>query len=127
MNYHRFTVAARTTATIGCLALAGGGCGSSSVHGGTSAPAVAGKPARAALVTRLTPATLEAQIRELQQRVGISVKAVSCPKDVRILTGRTLRCVTTLTSGAPIRTTVTPTNAGLGLARFQFPLPTGTP
>ena len=127
MNYHRLTVAARATATVGCFALAGVGCGSSPVYRGSSAAAVAGKPAPRALLKRLTPATLETQISGLQQRVGISVKAVHCPRDVQIVNGRTLTCVTTRTKGAPVRTRVTPTNAGLGLARYQFPLPAGTP
>jgi hypothetical protein len=127
MNYHRLTVAGRATATVVCIALAGVGCGSAPIHRGSPAAAGAGKRAPRALLSRLTPATLETQISGLQQRVGISVEAVHCPRDVPILNGHTLTCVTTQTNGAPVRTRVTPTNAGLGLAGYQFPLRAGTP
>jgi hypothetical protein len=124
MNYNFLSVAMRTTAAIGTLALATAGCGASPVHHGGSRPATAaGKAAHEAVLQRLTPATVEAQITVLQQRVGLSVKSVHCPGHGQILNRRTFTCVTTLASGAPIRTMVTPTNVTRGLARFQFLLP----
>lgn len=126
VNY-RVIVAASATATVGFLVLTGAGCGSSPVHRGNRAPAVGDKPAPGAQLKRLTPATVETQIRDLQQRVGISVKSVHCPRHVEIMNGHTFRCVTTLRKGAAITTMVTPTNVALGLARFQFPLPPGLP
>jgi len=117
---NRVIVAASATATVGFLVLTGAGCGSSPVHVGNRAPAVGGKPAPGD--QRLTPATVETQIRDLQQRVGISVKSVRCPRHVEIMNRHTFRCETTLRKGVTITTMVTPTNVALGLAQFQFPL-----
>jgi hypothetical protein len=123
MNYHFLSVAARTAAGIGALALAGAGCGTSAVHRGNRPLAVASKPAHGPSLQRLTAASLETQISTAQQRIGLSVRSVHCPRTVQILAGRTFTCVTTLAKGSPISTTVTPTNATLGLVRMQFPLP----
>lgn len=116
------------------LAGAGAGCGSSApqpggtsrpTEPGSSAPAATGKASPGGALTRLTPATVESQISQLQQRTGLSVKAVRCPKHGQISNGHTFTCVTTLSRGQSVTTHVTPTNAALGLARFQFSLPRG--
>jgi Domain of unknown function (DUF4333) len=102
------------------LALAGVGCG----HG-SSAP---GESAETAPETaqELTPTKVESQITELQQHSGIQPESVHCPSDVKIQNGHTFKCVTTLTKGAPITTTVKPTNRRLGEAEYDFFLPPGT-
>jgi hypothetical protein len=121
MTKHFSLVAARSTLVIGALALASAGCGGAATHHATR-PAAA-KPRPAGALHRLTPTTTEAQITALQERVGLAVKSVQCPRHVQIVNRRAFTCVTTLAKGAPIATTVTPTNAAQGTARFQFPLP----
>jgi hypothetical protein len=122
-------VAARTTLVIGALALASAGCGGAATHhAGRPAVGKASRPTAArslpaGAVHRLTPTTTEAQITTLQERIGLAVKSVQCPRHVEIVNRRTFTCVTTLAKGAPIKTTVTPTNAAQGVARFQFLLP----
>jgi hypothetical protein len=122
-------VAARSALVIGTLALASAGCGGAATHHASRATVgKAGRPAAAksppaGAVHRLTPTTTEAQITTLQEHIGLAVKSVQCPRHVEIVNRRTFTCVTTLAKGAPIRTTVTPTNAAQGVARFQFFLP----
>jgi hypothetical protein len=139
MTKHFPLIAARSTLVIGALALAGAGCGAAANHHAGAAVAnhpasgaavshrvsrpTTGKPQITGAVQRLTPATTEAQITALQQRVGLSVKSVRCPRHVEIVNRHTFTCVTTLAKGAPITTTVTPTNAAQGEAHFVFPLP----
>lgn len=123
MNHHLRKVTARTAVgVIGSLALVTAGCGSTKVN--HTAPPItdSGKPRQVAAIHALTPATAETQIAVLQQRIGLSVSAVRCPRGVAIQDGRPFTCITTLTKGGHIRTTVTPTRADLGDARFQFPL-----
>jgi hypothetical protein len=101
------------------LALAGMGCGhESSVPGESTdtAPETA---------QELTPQKVESQIREVQQHSGIQPDSVHCPSDVKIQNGHTFKCVTTLAKGAPIITTVKPTNRRLGEAEYDFLLPPG--
>jgi hypothetical protein len=123
MNHHLRKVTARTVlGLIGSLALVTAGCGSTKVH--HTAPPVndSGKPQQLAAIHALTPAIAETQIAALQQRVGLLVSAVHCPRGVPIQNGRPFTCITTLARGGVINTTVTPTRADLGDARFQFPL-----
>lgn len=105
-------------AIVVSLALAGVGCGDGS-SGADSDETAPGAP------QPLTPKTVENQIREVQQRTGIQLETVHCPSDVQIQNGHTFKCVTTLTKGAPITTTVKPTNRRLGEAEYDFPLPPG--
>jgi hypothetical protein len=95
------------------------GCGGSS-NGGSSVPTT--KPDQGTLKP-LTPKRVEKQIAEIQQRSGIAVKSVHCPRNVVIRKGRRFKCVTEQKDGDPITTTVTPTNVRLGLAKFLFTLP----
>jgi hypothetical protein len=75
---------------------------------------------------RLTPKTVETQIRALQQHAGIQLESVHCPRNVKIRNGQTFKCVTTQTNGGRITTTVKPTNQRLGEAEYDFRLPPGT-
>jgi Domain of unknown function (DUF4333) len=123
MNHHLRKVTARTAVgVIGSLALVTVGCGSTKVHHTARPVAASGKARQVAAIHALTPATAETQIAALQQRIGLSVTAVHCPRGMAIQDGHPFTCITTLARGGPIKTTVTPTRAELGDARFQFPL-----
>src|SRR5947209_12385200 len=126
MNHHLLRAPARTAVgIIGSLALVTAGCGSTKVH--HTAPPVtdSGKPRLLAAIHALTAETAETQIATLQERVGLPVRAVHCPRGLAIQDGHPFTCITTLARGGPIRATVTPTRADLGDARFQFPLSSG--
>lgn len=123
MNHHLRKVTARTAVgVIGSLALVTAGCGSTKVHHTARSVTDSGKPRQVAVIHALTPATAETQIATLQERVGLPVQAVNCPRGVAIQDGHPFTCITTLARGGPVKTTVTPTRADLGDARFQFPL-----
>lgn len=122
MNHLLRNVPARAAIVGAAAALFTVGCGSTAVHRGSAPAAHTGKPRQLAAVRALTPARVETQIAVLQQRVGLSVQAVHCPRQVRIRDGHSFTCITTLAGGGPVKTTVTPTRADLGDARFQFPL-----